>query len=340
MGRPAFHLLEELCFREPNSFLPWYVCCRHARCWPSFSFPIFPFKLACSKMIGKVFTALRWAASHPMRRGSKTNAVISFVRSQIGAKLVQGDVCVAFPNDTRLLVPPQMKGSFHFIWPGVYDFEEMSFVMHFLRPGDLFVDAGANIGVYTVLASGVAGAQTIAFEPDPLIFDFLQKNVLLNNLSTLACARNLALGDQEKKIRFTTGLGTENHVVPRDSIEKNVEVEISSLDKQMTGLEPVVVKIDVEGFEREVLVGGMNCLTKPSMRALIIERVGNGQDEAALHKNIRGLGFLPCTYAPLTRTLHSIPDESFGNIIYVRSLQAANERLSQAPAYRFAGKII
>jgi hypothetical protein len=73
---------------------------------------------------------------------------------------------------------------------------------------------------------------------------------------------------------------------------------------------------------------------------LIIERVGNGQSEAALHQNIRSLGFVPCAYAPLTRTLHVISDESFGNIIYVRNLQTTNERLAQAPAYRFSGKTI
>src|SRR5207247_1315444 len=122
-------------------------------------------------------------------------------------------VCVPFANDTSLLVPPQMKGSVHFIWPGLYDFEEMSFILHFLRPEDLFIDAGANIGVFTILASGAIGARTIAFEPAPFAYQYLSKNILLNNLSTLVSARNVALGNGEGKIRFTTGLGTENHIV-------------------------------------------------------------------------------------------------------------------------------
>lgn len=295
-------------------------------------------------MIWKLFAALRWAANHPMRRGSKWNAVCSFTKAQIGARLVPGDICVPLANDTRLLVPPQMKGSVHFIWPGFYDFEEMSFVLHFLRPEDLFIDAGANIGVFTVLASGTVGARTIAFEPAPFAYQFLARNILLNNLSTLVSARNVALGKQDGKIRFTAGLGTENHVVQYHDVVESVEIRSSSLDLQLQGLEPVVIKIDVEGFEHEVLAGGVNCLSKPSLRALIVERIGNagkfGQDEASLHKNIRSRGFVPCTYAPLTRTLHPVPEESFGNIIYVRNTETANERLRQAPPYHFAGRSI
>jgi hypothetical protein len=51
-----------------------------------------------------------------------------------------------------------MKGAAHFIYPGVCEFEEMAFVLHYARPTDLFVDVGANIGAYTVLAAGASGA--------------------------------------------------------------------------------------------------------------------------------------------------------------------------------------
>ncbi len=295
-------------------------------------------------MIWKLFVALRWAANHPMRRGSKLNAMCSFIRSQIGARLVQGDVCVPFANGTHLLVPPQMKGSIHFIWPGLYDFEEMSFIMHFLRPEDLFIDAGANIGVFTVLASGAAGARTIAFEPAPFAYQFLARNILLNNLSTVASARNMALGRCEGKIRFTAGLGTENHVVQDGDAAESVEVQSSTLDAQLGGLEPAVIKIDVEGFEAEVLAGGENCLARPSLRALIVERVGNadkfGQDEASLHQGLRRQGFVPCTYAPLTRMLQPVPEAFVGNIIYVRNTETASERLRAASPYHFGGRSI
>jgi FkbM family methyltransferase len=295
-------------------------------------------------MIRKLSAALRWAANHPMRRGSKWNAVCSFIQAQVGARMILGDLCVPLPKNTHLLVPPRMKGSVHAIWPGVYEFEGMSFILHFLRPGELFIDAGANIGVFTVLASGVVGARTIAFEPGPLAYQFLARNILLNNLSALASARNLALGKVEGRIRFTSGLGTENRVAQANDSQATVEVPLSTLDAQLKGLEPAIIKIDVEGFEPDVLAGGLGCLAKLSLRALIIERVGNadkfGQDEALLHQRIRDWGFVPYTYVPETRTLNPVAAECIGNIIYVRDQESAATRLRQAPAYQFAGRSI
>jgi tRNA G37 N-methylase Trm5 len=60
-----------------------------------------------------------------------------------------------------------MKGAVHYIAPRLGEFEEMAFVMHFLRSGELFVDVRANVGAFTVLAAGVAGAEVRAFEPNP-----------------------------------------------------------------------------------------------------------------------------------------------------------------------------
>ncbi len=269
----------------------------------------------------------------------------AFTRAQIGARLVSGDVCVPLPNATRLLVPPRMKGAVHFIWPGLYDFEEMSFVLHYLRPNDLFVDVGANIGIFTILASGVVGAHTLAFEPAPCAFDFLLRNIRLNNLTSLVDARHAALGSHPGKIRITTGLGTENYVLLDKNPSESVEVELSTLDSLDVNYDTVVAKIDVEGFEQEVLGGARNFLARTSLQAMIIERVGNadrfGQNEGALHEYIRSLSLTPCAYEPRTRSLHRLSDSAgSGNIIYVRNLEKANERLRQAPAYRFAGQEI
>ena len=113
-------------------------------------------------LLKKIFATLRWVANHPLNRRCKTKAVWNFCVAQVAARLVPGDICRPFPNQTKLLISPGMKGAAHFIFPGLCEFEEMAFVLHFLRPDDLFVDVGANVGAYTILASGAVGARSVS----------------------------------------------------------------------------------------------------------------------------------------------------------------------------------
>ena len=299
-------------------------------------------------MLKKCYLTLRWAANHPINQGPKWKSAWNFIRAQLGARMILGELCVPFPNDTRLLIPPSMKGATHFIWPSLVDFEEMSFLMHFLRPDDLFVDVGANIGAFTVLASGVAGAKTIAYEPGPSAFEFLQKNIWLNHLSEKATAHAIAVGAKEGMIYFTTGLGTENHMSENKENTaglQRVEVPMSTLDAQFRDLSPTVIKIDVEGFESDVLTGAKSVLSKPSLQALVMECVGNaalvGRDESDLPKYLESLSFVAHSYEPTTRSLKQIPAESArGNVIYLKNPEFAKDRVRSASAYRFANRIV
>ena len=69
------------------------------------------------------------------------------------------------------------------IYAGLHEFADMAFVLHFLRAGDLFADVGANVGSYTILASGVVGCRTVAFEPDPVTAAALERNINLNKIA-------------------------------------------------------------------------------------------------------------------------------------------------------------
>jgi FkbM family methyltransferase len=288
----------------------------------------------------KVIGALGALARHPLARGPKWKLWLDYAVIQVAVRFVPTDISVAFPNRTHLLVSPRMKGAAHFIRPGLCEFEEMSFVAHFLRPDDLFVDVGANVGAYTVLAVGVAGCQGVAFEPSPPTFDYLAQNLRLNGLASRVTALNAALGRSEGRIRFTEGLGTENSVCT-GSDQPGAEVNLTTLDKALAGSRPTLMKIDVEGFEPEVIAGGAQVLAGGSLQAMIIERTGNatryGFDEDALHRQIQALGFIPCAYAPFPRELRQIPPDSKGNVIYVKDIETARQRLRQAAPFDFAG---
>ena len=292
-------------------------------------------------MLKKILVALWEVARHPINRHARVAAVLRYGVVQVAARLTPGDVCVPFPNQTVVLVSPRMKGAAHFIAPGLCEFDVMSFVMHFLRPGDLFVDVGANVGAYTILASGVAGAKSIAFEPSPTTFWYLSRNVKLNNLEKLAEPFNLALGKEQGVMHLTERLGTENYVLSQAAPGQTTPVGVAALDQMLESRQPVLLKIDVEGFESQVLAGAPRTLAQPSLQAFIIERMGNanryGEDEAIMHEQIRALGFIPCAYTALERALVQLGPNETGNLIYVRDFDAVQKKVREAAPYRFAG---
>jgi FkbM family methyltransferase len=291
--------------------------------------------------IAKVASALQFVANHPVNRHRKFQAALEWGFIQLASRMVPGDICVEFPNQSRLLIPPHMKGAAFYIAPGLCEFDEMAFVMHFLRSGDVFFDVGANIGAYTVLAGAVAGANVVCFEPSPDTFRALERNVRLNHFESRAKLFNVALGRTGGEIQFTSGLGTENYVVKDASsgqTPNTVRVKVMTLDQMLSQGVPKLMKMDVEGFETEVFGGAEQLLKRPELSAISMERAGNagryGYDETALHKTIRENGFSPCQYDPFGRRLSAMDPEANGDIIYIRDMAAANAILTAAPPFK------
>jgi FkbM family methyltransferase len=289
--------------------------------------------------IFKVVTALQFVANHPLNRHRKFRAVAEYGFIQVAARLVRGDVCVAFPNQIRLMVSPKMKGAAHFITPGLCEFDEMAFVMHFLRPGELFADVGANVGAFTLLAVGVAGAKAVAFEPSPETFEMLTRNIRLNGFQENVRLVNSVVGRQPGTIQFSAGLGTENHVAA--ATENSTPVSVTTLDAELAENPATLLKVDVEGFETEVFAGAEKNLQNQALQAIIVERNGSGNrygyDEGKLHQDFRGKGFIPCCYKPFERQMCRVENDFTGNIIYIRDLKFANERLQAAKAFELGG---
>ena len=123
--------------------------------------------------------------THPLGKRHTLRARKSWLGWQLRSRLSPGSLVVPFVGETKLLVHRGMHGATGNINCGLHEFEDMAFLMHYLRPGDLFVDVGANIGSYTVLASGQCRARTIAIEPVAHAADILWANVELNSLQAL-----------------------------------------------------------------------------------------------------------------------------------------------------------
>ena len=90
-----------------------------------------------------------------------------------------------FVEGTKLNIEPGQTISTGNYYVGLLEFEEMAFAIHFLDNSDIFFDIGANIGSYSILASGISKSRTIAFEPIESTFLQLEKNKLDFSRKTL-----------------------------------------------------------------------------------------------------------------------------------------------------------
>jgi len=271
---------------------------------------------------------------HPLNRGSELAAIARWIRWQLASRVAARPIIVPFVGGTNLFARAGETGVTGNIYYGLAEYEEMAFALHLLRAGDVFVDIGANAGSYSVLASGVTGARTIAFEPIAETADRFEANVRLNQLEERVTLHRLGVGSGSGMLRFTTDRDTVNRVAIDG--EAGTEIPIASLDEMLDGLSPTLVKLDVEGFESEVLAGARDTISRPSLLAIIVEindsfRVYGGTLQQVVQP-LEAAGFRPYAYDPATRSLHPLtgPNARAGNTIFVRDESDSLERLRTA----------
>jgi FkbM family methyltransferase len=152
------------------------------------------------------------------------------------------------------------------------------------KQGDIVVDIGAHIGLYTVISSKRVGSngKVVAIEPDPSNFEMLNRNIKLNQLTNVL-PLNYAVYSKETKVKLYLPEEKSGHTIYNTMMvldrakanEKFVEVNANTLDNllQENGIEQQLnwIKIDVEGAEFEVLKGSADILSNSKDIALLIE---------------------------------------------------------------------
>ncbi len=158
-------------------------------------------------------------------------------------------------NGKQLFLYPNCNVSSMYAYTDIPDKQEIEILRELLKSGGVFLDIGANIGSYSVSMMDICD-EIIAFEPHPYTSKRCKMNFLLNGVSE-DCVKQLALSDSVGTINFSDygGSSTVNHIVKDNS---GIEVEVNTLDKfiidnKFSKEKKYVLKIDVEGFEEEVL---------------------------------------------------------------------------------------
>ncbi|KAF2333103.1 FkbM family methyltransferase [Flavobacterium daemonense] len=220
-------------------------------------------------------------------------------------------------------------GNFHSI---LQEPNESLFLLHYLSSEDHFLDVGANVGHYSLIAASKTGANVIAIEPVPQTFKRLQQNIKLNNLQDKVILHNIGLSDSDGVLFFTEGLNTTNRV---SSSQSGIEVGVKSLDNLFCNNELNLIKIDVEGYEWFVLKGGIKTLNKKETNVIIIELNDSSEnfniDESKVIDMLTNAGFNAYRYDIFERELIPLKDKNHKqfNTIFIKDIDLARERINR-----------
>jgi FkbM family methyltransferase len=195
------------------------------------------------------------------------------------AETIHGQLMV-LPAADRGITP-------HIIRDGYFDLGLTRFLGRYLRPGMTYVDVGANVGVYLLLAASSVGARgrVVAIEALPRLQRFLTDNLSMNGLLDRALILPFAAADREGELTFYdfahyTGSSTASAVIAQRGERRLLErantltVQVKTLSAMLHQAETRsvdLIKIDVEGFECEVLQGARDFLSAQRKIALLVE---------------------------------------------------------------------
>jgi FkbM family methyltransferase len=213
--------------------------------------------------IGEFRQEVRRAWHHSENERHRARTFVRLSKLHAFAKLGKSMV-IPLGTHSRLVVDPRFPSTQK---AASGNSRELFAWRRLLNNGDLFVDVGANAGVYSLWAADL-GSRVISVEPGDEARHALEHNASLNDYSFTVVSA--ALFDHIGTMRITKNRGPESRLLLSDA-DEGMEVEVTTLDEILGDRVANGVKLDVEGAERYVLEGAKKSLSEGRIRALQIE---------------------------------------------------------------------
>lgn len=285
-------------------------------------------------------TLARRLSSVPVRRAARKR--LAWWEAQVGRvdwveMMIQQDVRM------RLHFNSHISGR---IYAGGFELAERQFVNAFLRSGDIFVDVGANAGLYTLIAArGVSqGGRVYAFEPCFTTHQRLAANVHLNAFANVECYQ-VALSDREGVAEMYVskdGFDAQNSFTQPDApgtFEREtvdcITWDAFAEEHDLVG-RVAMIKIDAEGWEYRILRGGQKALSRADAPVLQMEfheqaLQSSGSSCQELYQLLEELGYGLFAYDPYSKkAVREPPQDAYPcrvNLIAARHRDQLEARL-------------
>jgi FkbM family methyltransferase len=247
---------------------------------------------------------VRGVLSHPANKGQSARALVRLALWQVWKRTVRREIIIHVRKGAKFLVVPDSKFSSQVVYTELPEWEEMNFLLRFLRSSDSFLDIGANVGFYTVLASTIIkGGRIVAVEANSRNVAILRRQISINSLENIAVVES-ALGEVDGVVTFVDADRETGTVLSRrEHGQRGEEVECTRLDTLIRAKYPTesyaLAKMDVEGSEMMILRGAQDVLQARQVRTWMFE-VSND----ALRSHGSTAGELMSVFSEYGYTLH------------------------------------
>ena len=161
---------------------------------------------------------------------------------------------------------------------GYHEWNSTNEVKKLVKKGMRILEIGANIGYYAILEAKLAGEKGFlyAIEPSPFNFDMLKKNIALNGIKNSEIYQKAAGSKGEMAKFYVANKSNLSSFIKRDDMDmykngKIIDVEIVRLDDFLVNKEVDFIRMDVEGYEKEILKGLEKTMTKQHPKHFFIE---------------------------------------------------------------------
>lgn len=280
--------------------------------------------------------------SHPNCKQQKLQSIFRFMGWQIYKRFTHRYLDIKLVPGVKIRCHPDSYSAAAVLYCGLYDYDEMNFLLRYLHPEDSILDIGANVGVYTLLAASKIQAGSVhSFEVLPKNYARLQENLRLNQFCQVKTYQ-IAVSDQPGTVGLNLAEGDSMPFITHSETNKTITVPTDTLDNLLqnqfvTNL--TLVKMDIEGAELLALKGAASLLKQQRPYVWILEindSVSNfGHRKQDIVAFVHSYGYSLYRYSADTNQVSpiSLEQQQGNNVLAIAdsALDFVRDRLAETP---------
>lgn len=293
-----------------------------------------------ARMAPSVLSLFNEIVGHPANQGSQAKALIRTIYWQCFKRLTNRPWDISYHGKLLRCYPDNHSSSRAIYFSALPDYWEMRFILDYLRPGDAFIDVGANAGLYTLLALAVVGDQGCvhAFEPNSAVASILRESLELNGAANVF-VHEMGCSDRAGLAEFLNG-GDDCTAHIGAAAATGNPVRVDRLDDVLEEIPYAMIKLDIEGYEIFAIRGASKWTSHGNPPVMLVETAGYekryGINTTEVINELNSLHYCTAYYDPAARQLRPLTrpwEVPVENVLAISKdhLQAVQSRIESDP---------